>query len=278
MPTNLHHSALEVRLGADRAGHRDGAHGGSPNRIEGVVAEGLVGLRWLGIFAVQAHQVAPLRDGRIPTGTRPMDSPCPAPARILSTPCGAGWRRSSAWPPGGRRALRRQHAELQLGDLARLSSAKRRRPDPQPVRLRAGLGGLEPPWCPGSMRDAGKPAMRRPGTSGRRSGALRGDVVAASTAAAHRAACSTRRGGGCRRPGEADRRQGARPGSRATRMRLLIGRQRPRACSSWACSRAWSSTSLLVVESGLLVYRYDAHVLPPTPNTFCLGVSSSSRP
>jgi hypothetical protein len=72
---DLYHSALEVRVAAARfvieqAPIRD-AHGAK----RGVVAEGLVGIRWAGRFRIFRYEIRRWRDGQIPDIDEAVESP-----------------------------------------------------------------------------------------------------------------------------------------------------------------------------------------------------------
>jgi hypothetical protein len=72
---DLYHSALEVRLGTDRWVVEMAPVWNTPDPERGVVAEGPVGLRWLGRSRLFRCEVRCWHDGRIPDVDEAVDSP-----------------------------------------------------------------------------------------------------------------------------------------------------------------------------------------------------------
>jgi hypothetical protein len=72
---DLYHSALEVRLGPDRWVIEMAPAWNTPDPDRGVVAEGPVGLRWLGRSRLFRYEVRRWHDGRIPDVSEAVDSP-----------------------------------------------------------------------------------------------------------------------------------------------------------------------------------------------------------
>ena len=72
---DLYHSALEVRLGTDRWVVEMAPVWNTPEPERGVVAEGPVGLRWLGRSRWFRYEVRCWRGGRIPDIDEAVDSP-----------------------------------------------------------------------------------------------------------------------------------------------------------------------------------------------------------
>ena len=72
---DLYHSALEVRLGPDRWVIEMAPVWNTPEPERGVVAEGPVGLRWLGRSRWFRYEVRCWRGGRIPDVDEAVDSP-----------------------------------------------------------------------------------------------------------------------------------------------------------------------------------------------------------
>jgi hypothetical protein len=72
---DLYHSALEVRLGPDRWVIEMAPVWNTPEPERGVVAEGPVGLRWLGRSRWFRYEVRRWRGGRIPDVDEAVDSP-----------------------------------------------------------------------------------------------------------------------------------------------------------------------------------------------------------
>ena len=74
-PCDLYHSALEVALGADRWVIEMAPVWNTPEPDRGVVAEGPVGLPWLGRSRWFRYEVRRWRNGRIPDADEAVDSP-----------------------------------------------------------------------------------------------------------------------------------------------------------------------------------------------------------
>ena len=72
---DLYHSALEVRLDADRWVIEMAPVWNTPDPDRGVVAEGPVGRPWLGRSRMFRYEVRCWRDGRIPDAAEAVDSP-----------------------------------------------------------------------------------------------------------------------------------------------------------------------------------------------------------
>jgi hypothetical protein len=72
---NLYHSALEVRLDAHRWVIEMAPVWNTPDPGRGVVAEGPVGLPWLGRFRLFRYEVRLWSEGRIPDAGEAVDSP-----------------------------------------------------------------------------------------------------------------------------------------------------------------------------------------------------------
>ena len=77
---DLYHSALEVRLGPDRWVIEMAPVWNTPAPDRGVVAEGPVGLPWLGRSRLFRYEVRCWRDGQIPDVAEAVDSPVRASA------------------------------------------------------------------------------------------------------------------------------------------------------------------------------------------------------
>jgi hypothetical protein len=72
---DLYHSALEIHLGPTRWVIEMAPVWNTPDPDRGVVAEGPVGMRWLGRFRLFRYEVRRWRGGRIPDVGEAVDSP-----------------------------------------------------------------------------------------------------------------------------------------------------------------------------------------------------------
>lgn len=79
---DLYHSALEIHLGTDRHVLEMTPAWGSGTAARGVVAEGPVGVRWLGVSRLFRYEVRCWRDGVIPD----VDEAVESPRRISNDP------------------------------------------------------------------------------------------------------------------------------------------------------------------------------------------------
>ena len=138
---DLYHSALEVRLGPDRWVVEMAPVWNTPEPERGVVAEGPVGLRWLGRSRWFRYEVRCWRGGRIPDVDEAVDSPVRMSDDAWHARAGA--RPGAALPHrhlGAGRAAHRRHVEL---ELAHVVAARPQRPRPvpgRPARRRPGAG------------------------------------------------------------------------------------------------------------------------------------------
>ena len=73
---DLYHSALEVHLDTDQHVLEMTPAWGSGTAARGVVAEGPVGMRWLGVSRLFRYEVRCWRDGVIPDVDEAVESPC----------------------------------------------------------------------------------------------------------------------------------------------------------------------------------------------------------
>ena len=72
---DLYHSALEVRVGADRFVIEQAPAAGAVDEDRGVVAEGPVGARWASRLRIFRYEVRRWRGGRIPDVAEAVESP-----------------------------------------------------------------------------------------------------------------------------------------------------------------------------------------------------------
>ena len=142
---DLYHSALEVRLAATAGSSRWRPVWNTPEPERGVVAEGPVGLRWLGRSRWFRYEVRCWRGGRIPDVDEAVDSP----VRMSDDAWHA--ERVLALVPrfrdrhlGAGRAAHRRHVEL---ELAHVVAPRPQRP--RPVRVGPPAGGRAPGWDAG---------------------------------------------------------------------------------------------------------------------------------
>ena len=142
---DLYHSALEVRLGPDRWVIEMAPVWNTREPDRGVVAEGPVGLRWLGRSRLFRYEVRCWRGGRIPDVAEAVDSPVRMSAdarqarRVLEL---APAFRTATW------ALDEQHT----GDMWNsnsLSSWLLVRSDHDLTRVGPPAGGRAPGWRAG---------------------------------------------------------------------------------------------------------------------------------